>query len=114
MTITTKKFSRKPFYVEGLQVTEENINEVAEWCGGEIQESTPKGDDKKVPFIKVNVRRPLHRRQTMAYAGDWILKAGSGFKVYTEAAFDSNFDAVEEAPEELRVVDEKSEDISDE
>lgn len=107
MTITTKKFCRKPFYVDGIQVTEENINDVAAWCGGEVLEQEPKkGDPKK--YIKVDVRRPLHHRQTMAFVNDWILKAGTGFKVYTESAFDSNFDPVEET-EELRTVNEKSE-----
>lgn len=84
------KYARRPFYVDVVEVTEENMTEVAEWCGGKVR------DDKDEPFIKVRVRRPLHDRQTMAFVGDMVLKAGTGFKVYTAEAFEKNFEELSE------------------
>jgi hypothetical protein len=37
MTLATTKYVRKPFEVEAVQVTEENLEEVAQWCHGELQ-----------------------------------------------------------------------------
>lgn len=84
----TNKFARKPFYVDAVRVSEANIEEVAEWCGGIIKEG-PAGK-----FIQVKVHRPLTERQTQAYLGDWVLYAGTGFKVYVPKAFDKSFEKV--------------------
>lgn len=84
----TTKYIRKPFEVEAVQVTDENIEEVKEWCQGTLE-----SDDRR--FIRVRVARALNERQTKAYAGDWVLYAGTGFKVYTSKAFYKTF---EEAP----------------
>lgn len=84
----THKFARKPFYVDAVRVSEANIEEVSKWCGGEIQ------TDDEGTYIKVRVHRPLTDRQTKAYVGDWVLYAGTGFKVYTPKAFDKSFEKV--------------------
>lgn len=84
----THKFARKAFYVDAVRVSESNIEEVAEWCHGTIKE----GADGK--FIQVKVHRPLTERQTQAYIGDWVLYAGTGFKVYVPKAFDKSFEKV--------------------
>lgn len=86
-----QKFQRRPFTVEGVKVTEENLEEVANWCLGEIQ-TNPKTDKR---HIRVDAHRPLTERQTMAMVGDWVLFHNRGFKVYTEAAFTRNFELVE-------------------
>lgn len=86
--LNTKQFVRKPFNVEGIQVTLDNMAEVATWCGGTVV--TPEAG--AAPYIKVNVARPLNERQTKGFAGDWILQAGGGFKVYTSKAFYASFD----------------------
>lgn len=85
----THKFARKPFYVDAVRVSEANIEDVTEWCGGEI-----KTNDDGDKFIKVKVHRPITERQTEAYIGDWVLWAGNGFKVYTPKAFDKSFEKV--------------------
>ena len=85
-----QKFQRKPFSVDGVCVTDDNINEVAEWCLGKVEES-----DKGVKHIRVDAHRPLTERQTMAFIGDWVLFHNRGFKVYTEAAFSRNFELVQ-------------------
>lgn len=85
----THKFARKPFYVDAVRVSEENIEEVAKWCNGDVQTDSSEG-----LYIKVRVHRPLTDRQTKAFIGDWVLFAGSGFKVYTPKAFDKSFEKV--------------------
>lgn len=94
MLVQPQKFVRKPFVVTGLEVTPENIDEVAEWCGGEVRtsEGRNKSGEAAQKYIKVAVKRPLNDRQTRAYYGDWVLSAGTGFKVYTQKAFASSFE----------------------
>lgn len=94
--IVLGRFVRKPFYVDGIQVTASNMNEVAQWCSGEIKEApTASSKGKPVPFIKVRVKSPLNDRQTKAYVGDWVLLANGDFKVYTNKSFEAAFDSVD-------------------
>lgn len=90
----TVTYVRKPFTVEAVQVTEANIDQVAAWCSGEIRiTAPPKGSRApELKYIKVNVHRALNDRQTKAYVGDWVLFAGTGFKVYTPKAFEKSFE----------------------
>lgn len=85
----TQKFSRKSFPVEAVQVTRDNMEEVATWCKGKI-EHTPTG----APFIRVDVHMPQSEKQTKAFVKDWVLFAGRGFKVFTDGAFQKNFDPI--------------------
>jgi hypothetical protein len=85
------KYARKPFYVDAVQVTAENMAEVAQWCGGRVETTV---EINSHSFIKVKVKRPISARQTKAFIGDWVLKAGAGYKVYTAEAFDKSFDAL--------------------
>lgn len=111
MTIETTKYVRKPFEVDAVQVTEENLEAVKDWCQGALEE-----DNR--PYIRVRVARPLNERQTKAYPGDWVLYAGTGFKVYTSKAFHKTFeqatgiarDAAVQAdkPQELRTVNQEA------
>jgi hypothetical protein len=89
---TPQKFVRKPFVVEGYEVTPENIEELAAWCGGEVKYSEGRRGQAQQQYIKVAVKRPLNDRQTRAYPGDWVLSAGTGFKVYTQKAFSGSFE----------------------
>lgn len=88
--VVTKQYMRKPFSVDAVQVTEENMQSLAEWCQGDIR-TTDRGDK----FIKVRVHNPLTERQTKAFVGDWVLYAGKGYKVYTDKAFKTSFDVAE-------------------
>lgn len=101
------KYARKPFYVEAVQVTAENIQEVAKWCSGQVYHVAEANGDHT--FIKVKVKRPLSARQTKAFVGDWVLKAGTGYKVYTSDAFDKSFDTLtireQNMPEVLNAIE---------
>lgn len=96
--VTPKRFVRKPFTVDAVQVTSDNIEAVAKWCGGDIRKGKPDHDIEEglvgERFIKVRVYRPMGDRQSMAFAGDWVLYAGRGYKVYTNLAFEKTFEEV--------------------
>jgi len=98
MAIQPQKYVRKPFEVQAVEVTAENIQEVADWCGGVIETDTEGPRSGEQEYIKVNVKKPLSTRQTHAYYGDWVLLATrgdvntpAGFKVYTPKAFVASF-----------------------
>lgn len=86
-----QKFQRKPFSVDGVKVTDDNLDAVAAWCLGEVVVN-PKTSKK---HIRVDAHRPLTERQTMALPGDWVLFYNRGYKVYTETAFSRNFELIE-------------------
>lgn len=85
--LATQKYVRKPFYIDAVQVTAQNIAEVAKWADGEVRT-----DSNNAQYVKVRVHRPLNDRQTKAFVGDWVLYAGTGFKVYTPKAFANSFE----------------------
>ena len=87
----TTTFSRRPFEVEAIQVTEENIKAVAEWCRGKVLHAQRTAGTIE-PYIKVQTHRPANKKQTMAFIGDWILRAETGFKIYTDAAMQNSFE----------------------
>lgn len=86
----TTQFQRKPFLVDAVRITAENLEDVAEWCKGEIREKT--GRFGKVRYVKVFVNRPLGENQTEGHFGDWMLYTVSGFKIYKDHAFKKCFD----------------------
>ena len=86
-----QKFMHKPTFVEGVLVNRENMDEVAAWCGGFPSEGQKYLKGPVVKCIKVEVLRPHHPRQTMAFYGDWVIKTESGWKVYTSKAFYEKF-----------------------
>lgn len=92
--ITPQKYARKTFVIEAIQVTAENIEDVAKWCEGTVLTAAANHNRPESKYIKVQVHHPLNERQTKAFANDWVLRASAGFKVYTPKAFDTCFDPV--------------------
>jgi len=82
---------RKTFTVDAVRVRADNIEEVAKWCGGDVRYAFAGEGKPDKPYIKVRVLRPLDDRQTMAFVGDWVLHAGTGYKVYVDGAFRKAF-----------------------
>lgn len=82
---------RKTFSVDAVRVTASNIEEVAAWCGGDVRSVAGGREGSVRPYIKVRVLRPLDDKQTMAFIGDWVLHAGTGYKVYGDSAFHKSF-----------------------
>jgi len=91
MTLAIGKFVHRPVYVDAVQVTSENMGEVAEWCDGSIVAA--KGE--VAIHIKVSVLRPKRIRETTAFVDDWVLKTNQGYKVYHKTAFKNSFNPAE-------------------
>lgn len=98
--ITTEKYTRKSFDVDAIQVTEDNIDAVAKWCMGEVRtfktDPNDEGVSREQKYIKVRVFQAIKERQTKAFVGDWVLYAGTGYKVYTPGAFAKCFEPAAE------------------
>ena len=98
----TKKYVRKPLFVDAVQVTEDNFEIVVRWCVGEVRNIDETSVDITLnidptkQYIHVRVHNPKNPRQTKAFVGDWILYTERGYKVYTTKAFQANFDLVDE------------------
>lgn len=87
MTVETTKYVRKPLYVDAVQVTNENLDEIGAWCQGDVTT-----DDSGTRYIHVRVHNPKTPRQSKAFVGDWILYTDRGYKVYTHKAFHASFE----------------------
>lgn len=87
--------TRKAFYVDAVRVTAGNMAAVAEWCDGIMLATLPEEGLKR--YVKVPVVDAKNERQRRAYVNDWVLKADSGFKVYTHRAWTNGFDEVGDA-----------------
>lgn len=90
MSLVIEKYNRKPFTVEAVQVTVDNMAEVAEWCGGEV--IVEQNDGRLSQYIYVPVNKAISERQKKAYGHDWILKGRGGFKCYSRKAFIACFE----------------------
>lgn len=90
MTLIPSRYSRKPFDVDAVRVTEENFEDVAEWCGSEIRTDEKSGQRK----IIVPVKKPLNANQRIARIGSWVVFSivPIGFKVYSDNAFRNTFE----------------------
>lgn len=96
--IQTVELVRKPFYVTAVQVTEKNMEDVAKWCGGEVR-TVERGRVKRlVRCVHVEVLRFTAEWQKQARATDWVVKAGSGYKVYNDKALKESFDKLSKQP----------------
>ena len=99
MKITTTKYIRKALYVDAIQITEDNLQDLAIWCQGELRTNTGEelieslnGANPNAHHIRVRVHNPKNIRQTKGYVGDWILYTERGYKVYTQKAFKASFE----------------------
>ncbi len=101
--VNTEKYVRKPLFVDAVQVTAENMVEIANWCQGKIENYD--ADQVNTKYIHVRVHNPKNVRQTKAFVGDWLLYTERGYKVYTQKAFTNSFDLV------VDLVDDKEEGV---
>lgn len=87
-----ENFVRKQFPVQAVRVTPQNIEELAESCGGKIMHDGEKEGNFSRDYIKVLVQYPKNERQTQAHIGDWLVKQGRNYKVYLDPAFRATFE----------------------
>jgi len=76
-------FVRKPFTVEAVEVTRDNIAEVAELVG------TLREKDDGTPYIQVD--RRLVPNIYRVYPGFWMTKMGDNIRCYSKRIFRNQF-----------------------
>lgn len=81
MEFTT--FVRKPFVVEAVEITKENIAEVAELVG------TLREKDNGQPYIQVD--RRLVPNVFRVYPGFWMTRMGDNIRCYSKRIFEEQF-----------------------
>lgn len=87
MPISTERFMHKP--VDAIRVTEENIEQVADWCHGVVKDANLPATN--ATYIELSVSHPTGRRTAKAFPGDWIVTVKGSFKVYNHRAFEATF-----------------------
>jgi len=84
MELQFSPFVRKPFEIEAVQITEENIEDVAKFVG-EL-----KFKDDGAPFIVVD--RRLVPNIWRVFPGYWMTKMGDNIRCYSEKIFTEQFE----------------------
>lgn len=81
-----EEWERKTFRIQAVQVTEEDMEEIAAWCDGRIYIKKDEGED---PAFYIQFTAIHHKqKQTMkAFVGDWITWSGSSFHHYKDSSF---------------------------
>lgn len=82
------KFVRKPFTVEAVEVTKENISDIAEFVG------TLREKEDGTPFIQVD--RRLVPNIFRVYLGFWMTKMNDNIRCYSKRVFVEQFVAESE------------------
>lgn len=96
--LQTVDLVRKPFFVTAVQVTAENMEAVAEWCGGDVRTSERGRSRQLVKCVHVKVFKTTAEWQKQARVGDWVVRAGAGYKVYNDKALKDSFDKSDKQP----------------
>lgn len=97
-----ENYTRKPFPVRAAQVTMENVDWIAEQCGGKVEQAEYKiaGTKAKLPCVMVP-SKDQKNRTTAALIGNWVVEMNGSWRVYKtqqfEAAFDRKVDTEEHA-----------------
>ena len=78
--------------VEAVQLTAENVQEVADWCGGFIVKEQDSVDRTKF-YAGINVPLP-HGRERLS-EGQFLVKNGDAFEIWGETVFTARFERFE-------------------
>lgn len=91
--LVPEKFNRHVFAVEAVQVTEDNMQEIADWANGYVLtgmkllvDNKPRNVTKDC--ILITVGDGEHMKESKAYVGDWILMRDDGWIIQYK---DENF-----------------------
>jgi hypothetical protein len=83
------KFIRKPLFVHAVQVTPDNIDAVAAWCGGTVTQAEYKlmGLAHNMGAILLPKQGRNSDEDQLVKIGHWITKYRSNFRAWTNKAF---------------------------
>lgn len=101
-----KSFVRKPLYINAVQVTDENMEEIVEYFSD--QGARIEVEDDGTRYIKIDVKIIVNKRLTMAKVGDWVtmstlpvvrngkVETKTSLRVFLNKAFKKDFEATGE------------------
>lgn len=104
MSIEPVKYTRKTFDVDAIQVTAENVREVAEWCDGRIKSSDPESYNDNQFYIEISVQMAHGTKREKAFIGDWVTRTDKSFKAYRRDAFAFAFEMDDDGLSNRRAV----------
>ena len=89
-----KEYVRKTFPVVAVEVTLKNIEEVAEWCKGTIEEVPTKmmGTETLLPVIKIQGTGVNRGQEYIASLGSFVVELKGSFRSYKPAQFFGAFE----------------------
>ena len=89
-----EKYDRKPFSVEAVEVTFENIYEVAEWCKGTVIKQPAKmlGVKTEVPAIRLAGQGDDRGKSFIASLGCYVVNLKGHCRVYKPQQFKATFE----------------------
>jgi hypothetical protein len=88
-----KKYFRRPFEVNAVEVTPDNAQEVADWCGGTVAQGEYKHSKYKIqlPVVKVPGNGPNKGKAVDARIGYFVVEHNGSFRVYRPKQFEETF-----------------------
>lgn len=106
--IVATTYRRKSFRVQAIQVTKENLPDLAEWCGGVVKLEDDGGEGFRT-YIEVPVSPTSGRyskQRVSAYVGDWVVRLteDNNFKIYRTRSFLEIFEEVRSQIEKRKAV----------
>lgn len=84
----TEYYKRRLAVVEAHQLEAGNLNALALWCNGSVKGVMLPPERRCIDFSRLG-------EEQRAEVGDWIVKEGGLFTVYSDAAFDTLFEYAE-------------------
>ena len=86
----TENYIRRPFAVKAVQISEENIRDLAEWTEGSV--GVNHKNETNIRIIEPPGKR-LRYRQKHGFYGDWLVHGPQGFRIFSNEAFHRTFEA---------------------
>lgn len=89
----TKKFDRRPFTVNAVQLDQANAEDVAKWCGGVLGTANYRmlGVHAELPIVTIQGTGTESGKTFIAYLGMWIVQRKKSFRVYKHNTFNAIF-----------------------
>lgn len=94
MTISTREFVASAIKIDAVQVTNENIHDLAAWCHGDVKDySNTLLDfpDQRLYIQFIATDRQFRSRQALAFVDDWIFTHQKKFDTLQDKAFKEEF-----------------------
>lgn len=82
-------WTRTPFDIRAVQVTEEDMEAIAQWCNGKIY--GVQNYDEAIKFYIQFKTIQFGPRIAKAFVGDWVILDRGNFKHYRDGKFQKDF-----------------------